>query len=406
MSRLLQRLLDRKTGAVKRSKQRPRLQVEALEDRTTPIIAILVGSSLDVAAAAIALPPPTAGPQVTLFCDGSVRLASGGAEQVASFTIEDVASLNLAPGQRETSIKIDFDQAVDLTLAGATESAEIKGDAVVKLKIQEDGATAVASVKLIDILSLKLDGAPAEGDLTLHGEVGFIQTTKLDLPDVRFDDAAGLTLDQDGVASSTGGGGAGKVRFADTWDSVLTGPATAMHFQKRAGLSVDDTPVLVNTEKWAITPAAPAAGTTSPASLMLDGTESLTLNFLTASLEYKIQRESVGDVTSLKYDHSIYLNFEQGSATATQEEHLEATGGLTSVTDASDITLTPNDSTDLASDTQDIAANGNNITLTVDDTVDLMAAGFERTFHTPQTETGNEVSIHIDSLLSKPGPGG
>ena len=74
----------------------------------------------------------------------------------------DVLSLQLPPGQGETSIKIDFDYAIDLTLAGATVSAEIKGDAVVRLKIQEDGATAIAPIQFIDILSLKLDGAPAD----------------------------------------------------------------------------------------------------------------------------------------------------------------------------------------------------------------------------------------------------
>jgi hypothetical protein len=49
---------------------------------------------------------------------------------------------------------------------------------------------------------------PAEGDLTLHGEIGFIQMAKFNLPDVRFDEVAGVT-------SYGTGGGAGKVRFAD-----------------------------------------------------------------------------------------------------------------------------------------------------------------------------------------------
>src|SRR5262249_4444290 len=144
MSRFMQRLLDRKNRPVKRSSQRPHLQVEPLEDRLTPCMAcpnLTLSHVLDVTSAPIALASPTAGPQVAIFADGSVRLASGGAERAASFTIEDVASLNFPPGQGETSIKIDFDKAVDLPLAGATESAEIKGAAVVRLKTQADGAT-------------------------------------------------------------------------------------------------------------------------------------------------------------------------------------------------------------------------------------------------------------------------
>ena len=48
------------------------------------------------------------------------------------------------------------------------------------------------------------------------------------------------------------------------------------------------------------------------------------------------------------------------------------------------------------------------LTLTVDDRVDLMAAGLELPSHTHQTETGDVISIEIDSLLSPPvpGPGG
>jgi len=97
----MQRLLDRKGGAVKRSNQRPHLVVERLEDRLTPCLGcnnLTLNHLLDVTSAPIAIAPPDAGPQVTLFCDGAVRLASGDAEKETSFKIEGVASLNLSPG--------------------------------------------------------------------------------------------------------------------------------------------------------------------------------------------------------------------------------------------------------------------------------------------------------------------
>ena len=123
-------------------------------------------------------------------------------------------------------------------------------------------------------------------------------------------------------------------------------------------------------------------------------------------MEHKEQWESVGDVTRLEWHDPIYMNFEGGSATATQEEHLRLEGESTDFTDATDITLTPNDPSDLASDMQSIeCSDPRRITLTLDDTVDLMAAGLETTSHTHQTETGDVISIEIDSLLSAPGPG-
>ena len=82
MSRFIQRLLDRKNRPVKRSNQRPRLQVELLEDRLTPCVGCnnhTLNHLLDVTSAPIALAPPTAGAQVALFADGGARLASGGA---------------------------------------------------------------------------------------------------------------------------------------------------------------------------------------------------------------------------------------------------------------------------------------------------------------------------------------
>ena len=108
MRSFIQRLLDRKNVPAKRSNQRPRLQVEPLEDRLTPCMAcpnLTLSHVLDVTSAPIALAPPDAGPQVAVFADGSVRVASGGAEQAASFKIEDVATLKVPPGQGETSIK-------------------------------------------------------------------------------------------------------------------------------------------------------------------------------------------------------------------------------------------------------------------------------------------------------------
>jgi hypothetical protein len=419
MSHFIQRLLDRENRPVKRSSQWLRLQVEPLEDRLTPCMAcpnLTLSHVIDVTSAPSALAPPDAGPQVAIFCDGSVRIASGGAEQAASFEIKDVASLSLSPGQGETSIKIHFDEPIPLTLAGASVSAEIKGDAVVSLKLGADGATAVASIKFTDVLSLNLDVAPAEADVTVEfngtgGIAVFGDPTRFpaDLPSVSFTEAASLTTSQDGVVSVGTGGGAGKVSFADTWDNVLTGPATDCHFARKAGLLISDTPVLINMEKWDITPAAPAVGTTSPSSLMLAGTESLTLNFLTANMEYKNQWQSVGDVTSLEWHDPIYMNFEGGSATATQEGHLQMTGECNEVKYTDDITLTPNDPNDLASSMQGIEClGGRHLTLTVDDTVDLMVAGLELTSQTHQTETGDEISIELNSLLAtpEPGPGG
>jgi hypothetical protein len=102
MSRFIQRLLNRKNSPVKRSSQRPRLQVELLEDRLTPCYGCnnhTLNHLLDVTSAPIAAAPPTASPQVALFADGGARLASGGAEQAGSFKVMGVLSLQLPPGQ-------------------------------------------------------------------------------------------------------------------------------------------------------------------------------------------------------------------------------------------------------------------------------------------------------------------
>src|SRR5262249_41093152 len=308
MRSFIQRLLDRRNVPARRSNQRPRLQVELLENRLTPCFGcnnLTLSNLLDVTSAPIALASPTAGPQVAIFADGSVRLASGGAEQEVPFKFEDVASLNLPHGQGETSFKFDFSREVDLTLAGATESAEIKGDAVVRLKL--DGAAEVASIRLDDAVGLKLQGAAAEGDVTLNVDVKTGEKFSPFLLDVSFDEAAGLTTSQDGVASQGSGGGAGKGKFADVWSSTVMGDAISINYTKRADLTVDDAPVLADMEKWDITPAAPAAGTISPSSLMLDGMESLSLNFLTANMEYRNQWESAGGLTSFKYDHALTL---------------------------------------------------------------------------------------------------
>jgi len=410
MSRFIRPLLDRKNSPAKRSNQRPRLQLEPLENRLTPCLGcnnLTLTNVLDVTFAPIALAATDAGPQdVMLELDGMVRLASGGAEQAAGFTIEEVASLKLPPGQGETSIKIDFTKLVDQTLAGATESAEIKGDAVVRLKL--DGAAEVASIRLDDAVSLKLQGAAAEGDVTLHVDVKTGEKFSPFLPDVSFDEASGLTTNQEGLAPSSGAG-AGKGKFADGWRCAVMGDAFSINYTKRADLTVDDAPVLADVEKWDITPAAPAVGTTRPSSLMLDGMESLSLNFTPASeatenMEYSNQWVSAGGLTSYKYDHALTL-MDGPTAMATQEAHLQLEGESSDAKYADDITLAPDDPTDLASNTQDIEAVGSGITLTVNDTVDLLVAGLELPSHTHQTETGDVVSIHIDSLLSPPGPG-
>ena len=80
MSRFIQRLLDRKNSPGKRSNQRPRLQVELLEDRLTPCYGCnnhALSQVLDVTSASITPAPPDAGPQMAVFADGSVRLGSG-----------------------------------------------------------------------------------------------------------------------------------------------------------------------------------------------------------------------------------------------------------------------------------------------------------------------------------------
>ena len=86
-------------------------------------------------------------------------------------------------------------------------------------------------------------------------------------------------------------------------------------------------------------------------------------------------------------------------------EHLQVTGDVAVVTKGNDITINPNDPTNLASGTQDIEAAGSGITVTVADSVDLNVAGLELTSHTDQTKAGNVVSIiEGESLPSSAGP--
>jgi hypothetical protein len=393
--------LFRRRPAAESRRLRPRLSLEALENRLTPAWFLMTSNLLDVTSAPIALTAPAPAPQeFKVELDGMVRLARGGAEQEASFQIEDVASLTLGPGQGETSFKVEFDEPIALTLAGAKETADISGDGVLSLKFE--GAAEVASIHFEDVVKLKLEGATAEGDVTLHTEFSIAKL----LPSVSLDEAASLN-----VAHGTGGG-TGKIpslksaAFSDNWNSALTGPATDYHLEKRADLAFNDSTVLANTEQWHITPTA-AAGAAAAPSLMLDGAESITLNFAKPDpvAEYKEQFAFAGDAASVTYDDPIYMNF--GPATARQEEHLQATGDVTSLTSADDITLTPNDPTDLASDTQNIeCATGNHVQLALDDTVQLQVDGFELTMHTQQTaETDDVIRIELDSLLSKPGPG-
>jgi len=88
----------------------------------------------------------------------------------------------------------------------------------------------------------------------------------------------------------------------------VTGDAFNINYTKRADLTVNDAPAMADMEKWGITPAAPAAGATSPSSLMLDGMGSLTLNFTPASgatsnMEYREQWESAGGIWRAEIVH-------------------------------------------------------------------------------------------------------
>ena len=398
--------LFRRKPAAESRRRPPRLSLEALENRLTPAWFLMTSNLLDVTSAPMALTTPAPAPQeFKLELDGMVRLARGRAAQEASFKIEDVASLSLAPGQSEASVEVAFEEGIpDSPLLGGKASADIKGDAVVSLKL--DGAAEVASVRFEDAASLKLEGAAAEGDLTLHGEVGFVKTDKGNLPSVSFDEAASLKL------AHGGGGGAGKIpsptsaALSDSWRTTLTGPASSYKIDKRADLARDNSTVLADTQKWDITPAAPPAGTAAAPSLTLDGMENFSLNFAkpNAGAEYKDWWAFAGDAASVTYDDPIYMQFGP-AATARQAEHLQVTGDVTFLKYADDITLTPDDPADLASDTQHIDAAGSDLSLTVDDTVRLKVGGIELTSHTDQTETGDVVSIELDSLLSKPGPG-
>ena len=398
--------LFRRKPAAESRRRPPRLSLEALENRLTPAWFLMTSNLLDVTSAPIALTTHAAAPQeFKLELDGMVRLASGGAAQEASFKVDEVGTLSLAPGEAETSIKIDFGESVALAIGkfhGVEDSAQIKGDVVVSLK--SDGAAEVAAVQIEDVASIKLNGSQAVGDITLHGEVGFVIPIPDKLPSVSFDDAASLKV------AHGGGGGGGKipgegVASIDNTKIALTGPAASCDIGNDAALTHDNSTVLSNTEKWDITPAAPSAGTASAPSLVLADMESFTLNFATANMEYKDQWASAGEVTGLKYDDVLMLN-DGSAATATQNEHLQVTGELSIMKHTDKITLTPNDPTDLASDTQDIEATGKDVSFTLDDTVQLKVGGSELTSHTDQTETGDVISIELDSLLSKPGPDG
>jgi hypothetical protein len=222
------------------------------------------------------------------------------------------------------------------------------------------------------------------------------------LPGVSFDEADGLKL---GGSEAGTAPGVESAASSDSWKTVLTGPVAFCNTNKGRDLTLNDSTVLANTEKWHVTLAAPSAGTTSSPSLMLDGTEGLTLNFAKASMEYKEQWESAGDVTSLKYDDTIFLNF--GAATARQQASFSGTGGVAIFKYDDDITLSPNDPTDLARDRQHIeCANGDHFSLTLDDTVRLKVGGLALRSRNRLTETGDVISIELDSLLSKPGPDG
>jgi hypothetical protein len=382
--------LFRRRPAAESRRPRPRLSLEALENRLTPAWFLMTSGLVDVTSAPIALTAPAPAPQqFKVELDGMVRLADGGVEQEASFRLEDVASLSLAPGQDEASLKFEFDESGALTFAGRKDKWDVSGDAVVSLKLE--GAAEVASIQWGDAVSIKLDGATAEGDLTLQGAI-IIQGS---MPSVSFDEAASLKID-----------GRQSAALSDIWKVAPTGPATDFcTTEKHLRLTHDNSTVLANTESWDITPAAPPAGTAAAPSLLLDGVESFSLNFAKpdAGAEYKEQWAFAGDAASVTYDDPIYMNF--GPATATQAGRLQATGDVTSLQYGNDITLSPHDPTDLASDTQHIDAAGSDLRLSVDETVHMKVQFFELTSHTDQTQTGDVISIELDSLLSKPGPG-
>src|SRR5262249_4272599 len=125
--------------------------------------------------------------------------------------------------------------------------------------------------------SLKLEGAAAEGDLTLKFTLmPLVDRFPADLPSASFEESASLTTNQDGAASFAGGSGAGKVKFADGWRAALTGPVTSVQIDNATGLTHDNTPLMrkAGGESFTLanTTAAPPAA--AAPSLMLDETES------------------------------------------------------------------------------------------------------------------------------------
>ncbi|HZY87803.1 MAG TPA: hypothetical protein VFE78_23405 [Gemmataceae bacterium] len=396
--------LFRRKPAAKSRRPRPCPRVEALENRLTPSTSALTASNLlDVTSAPIALAAPTAGPQEFMFeLDGMVRLSSGGAEQTASFKIEDVVSLNLPPHKREGKVvdkTAPFDELINFAVGDATLSAGVTGDAVVSLKFE--GATEVASIQFEDAASLKLEGAGAEGDLMLHGAFHWKGAAGADLPGVAFDDAASLSF------GTGGGSGAGKIPGVETalaakkWQ--FAGNVASIQIEDVTGLTLEAGGAQ-DALKRHITPAAPSAGTAGAPGLMLADMESFSINFDRLRMEYKQQEASAGEMTSWKYADALTL-MDGPAATATQKQHWQATGDVTGLKSADDVILSPNGPNDLASDTQHIEAVGKGVRLTLDDTVRLKVGGLGLTSHTHQMETGDVVSIELQSLLSKPGPG-
>jgi hypothetical protein len=336
------------------------------------------------------LTAPTAGPQeVTLEIDGILHLNSGSVEKTASFTIDDVATLNLSPGEAQTSFKVEF---FDILKTKLHETAQIQGDVVVSLK--SDGAAEVAAVQIEDVAGIKLNGSQAEGDITFHGQMVDKSSAGATLLSVSFDDAASLTLNNQ------------EAKVAHTGGLKIAGSATSIQLDDATNLTLDDARIFYKIDKFHITPAELVAGASGAPSLMLDDVDSVTLNFAKPNIEdkYKDHWAFAGDVTSLQYDDVVSMK-PWHNATATQDEHLQTTGDLTSLKYTDEISLTPNDPTDLARYTLHIDAAGSAVGLTLDDRVDQKSGPLDQVFREDLMETGDVFSIDGESLLAKPGGG-
>jgi hypothetical protein len=390
MSRFIERVCRAVTGP-KRHPTRPaaQLALESLEQRLTPAIFMQFPSAIE----GESLPmPAAAGVEVVDFAlTGTLHLKSGDAEKTASFMIDDKATLNVSPSAGENSpafIKFNFDEPLVLTFAGSKEYVDAKGHAEARLQFEE-GAEHI-SVKFWDMAKIKLEGAAAEGDLTLQGSVAD-KRGDATLLSVSFDDAAGTTMSNNGVACVAGS----HYKFEGSVASVKMDEATNLRIHLPGIESVD------HKHKGEIELVAAVSKANAP-SLALDAVESLSLNFATLHIEYKDQSALSGEVTHMEYKDLVSIK-EGSTAVVTNHLNVQATGDMTSWKSLADITIDPSE--DLASYKQDIAAAGSAMTIKLTDTVVLRVDDFDMTSHKQLTETGSEISIELQSLLGKPPPG-